>query len=253
MSTSENWTTWHTMSDPIDPPGGTPTDAASLAALLLADGRFPTGGHAHSAGVEAAVRAGDVRDLPTLVRYLRGRLATTGVTDAGFAAATAAAVRRDGDDRDALAQVLAVLDVEYEARVMSPRLAAASRRFGRQLLRTGRAAWSAPALDVVDGPHQPIALGVVVAAAGGDHRAAAGLVMHHVAGAVGSAGVRLLGLDPIAVAVAHVGEMPAIAETLRAADQWSVTAPAELPGLGGSLTEILGEDHGTWEARLFVA
>jgi hypothetical protein len=28
---------------------------------------------------------------------------------------------------------------------------------------------------------------------------------------------------------------------------------AELPANGGSLTEILAEDHGRWDARLFVA
>ena len=62
--------------------------------FLLADGRFPAGGHAQSAGVESAVRLGDVVDLATLERYLHGRLATTGVVEAAFAAAAAGA---DGD------------------------------------------------------------------------------------------------------------------------------------------------------------
>ena len=52
--------------------------------LLLADGRFPAGGHAYSAGVESAVDVGDVRDLATLERYLDGRLAT-GAVEAAFA------------------------------------------------------------------------------------------------------------------------------------------------------------------------
>ena len=55
------------------------------ALLLLADGRFPSGGHANSAGVESAVAQGDVVDVATLERYLAGRLATTGVVDAAFA------------------------------------------------------------------------------------------------------------------------------------------------------------------------
>ena len=58
---------------------------AAPALLLLADGRFPAGGHAHSAGVEAAVRYGDVVDDATLERYLQARLASTGVTDAAMA------------------------------------------------------------------------------------------------------------------------------------------------------------------------
>ena len=50
-----------------------------LAALFLADGRLPTGGHAHSAGVESAVADGRVVDVGTLGSYLRGRLHTRGV------------------------------------------------------------------------------------------------------------------------------------------------------------------------------
>ena len=66
--------------------------------LLLADGRFPAGGHAYSAGVEAAVRYGDVVDEATLERYLAARLATTGVTEAAFAVAASVA----GTDRPEL-------------------------------------------------------------------------------------------------------------------------------------------------------
>ncbi|MDP8970441.1 MAG: urease accessory protein, partial [Actinomycetota bacterium] len=57
--------------------GGLPT-----AALLLADGRFPSGGHAHSLGLEAAVADGRVRDLDTLGAFAAGRLATAGLCDA---------------------------------------------------------------------------------------------------------------------------------------------------------------------------
>ena len=56
--------------------------------LVLADGRLPAGGHAHSGGLEAAVAAGRVHDLATLEAFLRGRLATAGLVAAAFAAAT---------------------------------------------------------------------------------------------------------------------------------------------------------------------
>jgi urease accessory protein len=36
------------------------------------------------------------------------------------------------------------------------------------------------------------------------------------------------------------------------AHRWAVVEPADLPALGGALTDILGEDHGAWRARLFV-
>ena len=54
--------------------------------LLIADGRFPAGAHAHSSGLEAAVAAGRVTDLTTLAEYLRGRLATDRVAAAGHSA-----------------------------------------------------------------------------------------------------------------------------------------------------------------------
>lgn len=63
---------------------------ARAALLVLADGRFPAGGHAHSGGAEAAVRAGRLGDARDLAEFCRGRLHTTGLTAAGLAAAAAA-------------------------------------------------------------------------------------------------------------------------------------------------------------------
>jgi urease accessory protein len=215
--------------------------ALNPALLLLADGRFPAGGHAHSAGVEAAVVYGDVVDEATLARYLHARLASTGVTDAAFAAAAAA-----GSDP-------AVLDVELTARVLSPRLREVGRRTGRQLLRAGRRVWPDPALDALDGCPLPIVLGALVAVAGGSPHDAAAISMHHVGAAVTSAGVRLLGLDPIGVAAIQAAAVALIAELVAPAGDWAIAAPRDLPASGGALTDILGEDHGRWSARLFVA
>ena len=218
--------------------------------LILVDGRFPAGGHTNSAGVEAAVRIGDVRDEATLERYLVGRLATTGVVDAAFAAHVAGLV----DPSDAQ---LATIDAEYDARVPSVTLRRTSRRFGRQLLRTGRRIWSSPTIDAVarltEGPHQPVALGALVAASGAGPSDAALVSIHHLSAAVTSAAIRLLGLDPMSVTEiqARVGTI-ASAWISTAAD-WAQCAPHELPAHGGSLTDILAADHGRWDARLFVA
>ena len=57
---------------------------------MLADARFPAGGHAHSGGLEGAVTAGMVTDVGSLELFLRGRLATAGVVAAGLAAAACA-------------------------------------------------------------------------------------------------------------------------------------------------------------------
>ena len=223
------------------------------ALLLLADARFPTGGHAHSAGTEQAVAIGDVHDVDSLGRYLRARLATTGRTDAAFTAFTC---RVMSDRNRPAGPVLAATDREYSARVPSPYLREASRRLGRQLVRAASRAWPSAALAEVaavpGGPHQPIALGAAAASAGAEPDDAAVLALHHLAGAVATAGVRLLGLDPIEVAAMQADATSDASHTL--ADRpWLVDDPALLPASGGLLTEILGEHHGSLDARLFGA
>lgn len=214
--------------------------------LLLADGRFPAGGHAYSAGVESAVDVGDVRDLATLERYLDGRLAL-GAVEASFAAAAVGA----NDDR------VDLLDAEFDARVMSPRLRAVSRQLGRQMAKAAVSVWPCAELarlaDPVDGSHQPVTLGVAVGAAGGSPADAASISMHHLAAAVCTAGVRLLGLDPLAVAAVQAQALDRHTPSASVVDSWRSASPSELPAIGGSLTEILGEMHGDWDARLFVA
>ena len=218
----------------------------SPSLLLLADARLPTGGHAHSAGTERAVAIGDVHDGGSLDRYLRARLATTGRTDAAFAAVTC----RMGFDP-------AAIDREYSARIPSPYLRDTSRRLGRQLVRVASRIWPSAALtDVAStpgGPHQPIALGAAAASAGAEPVDAAVLALHHLAGSVATAGVRLLGLDPIEVAELQAGATEAATASVLADEPWLVDDPARLPATGGILTEILGEHHGALDARLFVA
>ncbi len=222
--------------------------------LLLADGRFPAGGHSWSAGVEAAVGIGDVTDAVTLERYLLGRLATTGIVDASFAAAACALSHREPNVNDSTTG-FERLDREYDARVPSPHLRATSRRLGRHFLRAARPIWPSASVDAVsvlpDGPHQPIVLGAVVAAAGGDPGDAAVVALHHTATATTTAAVRLLGLDPIEMAL--VVHRCVSAPSSRSIESWATADPAELPAVGGSLTEILGEHHGRQDARLFVA
>ncbi len=231
--------------------------------LLLADARFPTGGHAHSAGTEQAVAIGDVRDVESLDRYLRARLATTGRTDAAFTAFTCRLMSDmnrptgpESDDR-IVGSCLTSTDREYSARMPSPYLRDASRRLGRQLVRAASRTWPSAALAEVaatpGGPHQPIALGAAAASAGARPVDAAVLALHHLAGAVATAGVRLLGLDPIEVAAVQAEATETVAATALVDEPWLVDDPAHLPASGGLLTEILGEHHGSLDARLFVA
>jgi urease accessory protein len=80
--------------DPLMPLGrhqGTPAVLQPQTnLLLLADSRLPAGGHAHSGGLEPAAAAGVVTGLADLADFLRGRLATAGLSAAALAAAACA-------------------------------------------------------------------------------------------------------------------------------------------------------------------
>ena len=93
------------------------------ALLLLADGRFPAGGHVHSAGIEAAVGEGRVADVDSLRAFLIGRLHTSGLADAALAAASAG--RLGASDGELLAELVRRLDAECAARQSVPVLRAA--------------------------------------------------------------------------------------------------------------------------------
>ena len=213
----------------------------SLATLLvLADGRLPSGGHAHSGGLEAQVAAGRVGDLDDLAGFLRGKLHTTGLVAAAFAAATC---RRPAE--------WAALDDGLDARTPSPALRKASRAQGRALLRAGRAMWPLP--PVGREPHQPTALGILARAGGLEPGKAAVAAAHGVTTGAASAAVRLLGLDPYAVhgLIARLApECDGIAAeaALRAGDP-----VGELPAAGAPLLDIGAEHHATWEVRLFAS
>ncbi|NEE21711.1 urease accessory protein UreF, partial [Streptomyces sp. SID7499] len=71
------------------------------ALLVLADGRFPAGGHAHSGGAEAAVKAGRISGAASLGEFCRGRLHTAGLTAAGLSAAAALGIDPVALDRAA--------------------------------------------------------------------------------------------------------------------------------------------------------
>lgn len=158
--------------------------------LLLADGRFPDGSHAHSHGLEAAVGTGRVHDTGSLGDYVLCRLWSTGRTDAAAARLAAAGVDRDE------------LDAAWCVRTPSAVARATSRALGRSLVRT--ATRVVPDLDasLADGrpPVQPVAFGLLAAAVGCDPDEAALASAHSTAATLTAAGLRLLSLDPFDVA-----------------------------------------------------
>jgi len=166
-----------------------------LSALILADSRFPGGGHVHSGGLEEVVArklVTSVRDLPG---FLSGRLRTAGYLAAVFAAASAHAAANRGN--------WSLLDSELDARTPSLAQREASRAQGRGTARAGRIAWPSPVLEGLlaetPRPHHPIVLGALVGVAGGSPYDAAMAVAYLSVSGPASAAVRLLGLDPFAV------------------------------------------------------
>jgi urease accessory protein len=227
--------------------------------LLLADGRFPAGGHAHSGGLEEAVDGGRVRDASDLQAFLLGRLATVGKVDAAVAAAGWATAEDVG--------ALAVLDAEAGARCPSPALRAASRAQGRGLLRAATAIWPLEGRDrrgrasqpspgaLALGPHgpmYPVALGMVGRHAGLPMAEVALVAAQASASGPAWAATRLLGLDPFAVGrclAAMAGAVDAVAAGAVAA----TLGGAPLPAYSAPLTEIGAERHARWEVRLFAS
>lgn len=216
------------------------------ALLVLADGRFPAGGHAHSGGAEAAVRAGRIEDAAGLERFCRGRLHTAGLTAAALAAAAA------------LGHDPAALDAAADARTPSPALRAAARRLGRQLMRAARATWPAPELDALArafprGAHQPVVLGTAARAAGLGPEDAAHCAAYETVSGPATAAVRLLSLDPFratAVLARLAPDMDDVAARATAAAAGGVDT---LPAASAPLLDITAEQHAAWPVRLFAS
>ncbi|MFF2522876.1 urease accessory protein UreF [Streptomyces liangshanensis] len=220
------------------------------ALLVLADGRFPAGGHAHSGGAEAAVKAGRIRDAGDLAAFCRGRLHTTGLTSAALAAAAAGGLDPLG------------LDEAADARTPSPALRATARRLGRQLMRAARATWPGAELDALAaarprGAHQPVVLGLTARSAGLTPADAAHCVGYETVSGPATAAVRLLSLNPFEATAVLARLAPELDEVAARATEYAERAaregPDALPAASGPLADITAESHATWPVRLFAS
>lgn len=222
--------------------------APHAALLLLADGRLPAGGYAHSGGLEPAIHAGWVRDLDDVAAFTRGRLSTVGRVAASFAAAACRTARMIDGAR------LHDLDVALDARTPSPAARATSRRLGRQLLRTAALLRPDPRYALLGRePHQPLTLGLTCAVFDLAPRDAALAVLHETATSVTGAAVRLLSLDPVAAYTVLADLASSIDDLAAAAAACSDYAPAELPSNSAPLLDLLAEQHATRSGRLFAS
>lgn len=218
------------------------------ALLLLADGRFPAGGYAHSGGIEAAVAHGSVHDTGSLEAFCRGRLHTTGLTVAGLAAAATAG-------HDPL-----LLDDAADARTPSPALRAVSRKLGRQMMRAARATFPSAELEHLaderpQGAHQPVVLGLTARTAGLAPVDAAHAAAYESVSGPATAAVRLMSLDPLDASrlLARLGTetdnvASAAADAAGRVEREGIDA---LPSASSPLLDITGEQHAAWTVRLF--
>ncbi|MBD0743906.1 urease accessory protein UreF [Streptomyces sp. CBMA152] len=220
------------------------------ALLVLADGRFPAGGHAHSGGAEPAVKAGRVRDAASLAEFCRGRLHTAGLVSASLAAAAALGL-------DPLA-----LDEAADARTPSPALRVTARKLGRQMMRAARATWPSEELAALAaarprGAHQPIVLGLAARAAGLGAEDAAHCVAYECVSGPATAVVRLLSLDPFdatSVLARLAPELDAVASrAARLAASAAVEGVGVLPAASAPLLDVMAEAHAAWAVRLFAS
>ncbi|BAC74818.1 urease accessory protein UreF [Streptomyces avermitilis] len=220
------------------------------ALLVLADGRFPAGGHAHSGGAEAAVKAGRITDAASLENFCRGRLHTAGLVSAALAAAAALGIDP------------VTLDSAADARTPSPALRVAARRLGRQLMRAARATWPSTELDALarefpKGAHQPVVLGMAARAAGLAPDDAAYCSVYESVSGPATATVRLLSLDPFdatAVLARLAPELDRIAHQAAGAARQALDDGVDmLPAASAPLLEISAEAHAAWPVRLFAS
>ncbi|WP_281982627.1 urease accessory protein UreF [Thalassorhabdomicrobium marinisediminis] len=218
------------------------------ALLLLADGRLPAGGYAHSGGLEPAVAAGRVTDMPGLERFLIGRAQTTGLIAAAFAAAACARAGR-GDFSD-----LPDLEAELDSRTPSPELRKISRDLGRQLRRALSSIHPDPRFEALGAaPHQPIVMGVAAAVLGLAPQEAALASLHESNSGAAAAAAKLMPVDPFNVH-AILARMTSRLDTLAAkAAAAAEGPPADLPSPGAPLSDIAAEHHRRRDVRLFAS
>lgn len=217
-----------------------PPDTAALGALLLADARLPTGSHTQSGGLEPALQAGmDPADVPA---FLRTRLRTTTLVEAGTAV-VALAVARRGDP------VTPVVDA-WAARTPSQHVRAASIEVGRGYQRVLNRL--APGTLPRDARlPRPIALALLAAHLRLTPEALARAVCHDDVQAVGAAALKLTPMDPLDTVAWTLGVADDVEQVVEAVR--TLRSPDDIPSVTAPLTEQWQHRHATTTRRLFRA
>lgn len=218
------------------------------ALFLLADGRLPAGGYAHSGGLEPVVRMQGLTDASDLSDFFEGRASTAGFVAASFAAAACKAAQEEKQT------LLGELDRQMDVRTPSRATRAVSRALGRQLLRVLMNIRPLPLQSQLRGDlHQPIVYGIAAAAFELMPQDAAGVVLYESVAGPAAAAVKVLSIDPFAVQAALVGLMPLLDRLAGEAAAYAAISPDHLPALSTPLLDIAAEQHRNWGVRLFAS
>jgi len=226
------------------------TDTRLLSLLHFGDSAFPTGGYAHSFGLETYCQAGLVRGREDLERFLLAQLEGS----AGPCDATAAV----GTLRSATSQDLAAchaIDETLEAMKPVREFREASRQMGRQTLRVAAALTGDPRLVAYAGDvdkalvpgHHAVAYGLTAAALGWTPEAAATAYLYSATALLVGAALRLLSMGQLEGQRVLWSLHPVIERVAREAaardvsEIWSFA-----PGL-----ELAGIRHAALDMRLF--
>ncbi|MGM0699501.1 MAG: urease accessory protein UreF [Actinomycetota bacterium] len=246
------------------------------ALLVLADGRLPTGGYAHSAGLEQAIRQGWVTDIAGLRDFLHGRLHTTGLMNAAFAVAAwnavdesilaeAAPARSSNAESTSAstsgtasttstAEALLDLNAELIARTPSPALRRIGAWLGTLMLRSMRSIHPHPLLETLPKDlQQPLVYGAVGWVLGLSDADTAATILHEAVTGPATAAVKLMHIDPFQAHGAIIDLAADLDEAAERATDFGRGDPAEIPALSAPLSDFAAELHEGDNVRLFAS
>lgn len=206
--------------------------------LQLADSAFPTGGFAHSAGLEAAVQGGDVATVEDVERFL-----VELIDQLAHGALPLVRAVHEAPER------LIEIDALATAMLWSHVAARASRAQGRALLDVAARASNAPELLAVRsrGAHLAPAFGLVTRTLGVPLDEALATFLHLGLRGALSAAVRLGCCGPTEAQAIHLELHPA----LDAALATGRALPVEDAAQPAPIAELFGATHDRLYSRLF--
>ncbi|MGB3709771.1 urease accessory protein UreF [Gordonia sp. (in: high G+C Gram-positive bacteria)] len=215
----------------------------SALAMLLADARLPSGGHAYSAGMEPALAGGMP---PVEARALMlARARTTSLVEAGTAVVARNAV---------LAQApLMPVQSAWAARTPAPSVRTASSAQARGYLRLADRLWPAATVfaNLPERPCRAVVLGAIAAVADLPAADLVRLTIYDDAATAASALLKLEPGDPVEV-TAWILDACADVEP-RVAALAALTDPADIPAAGAPHSELWASAHARLTKRLFRA